>query len=350
MIRSKPVTATLADLLPATAIESFLDAHGLGSGASVITRIGEGGSNLTFRVVRHGMRLVARRPPPPPLPPSAHDVVREAFVLKGVARAGLPVPTVIAVCEDASLIGVPFFLMEEVDGVVISSTLPSALDSPQERRRIAFATVDALAEIHAIDVEAAGLASIGKPTGFLERQLRRWADLWNLNATRDLPAFGAVALELRRRMPASPRATIVHGDYRLGNLIFRSDAPARIAAILDWEMATIGDPLADLGYLLATWAQAGDEAHPMLLSRATAAHGFPTREQIAARYVERSGADLTNLRWYRALALWKAAVFCEAIYGRYLRGERTDEVAKSFGPGVPHLVRAAAADLEMDVK
>jgi aminoglycoside phosphotransferase (APT) family kinase protein len=329
------------ELLPAAELEAYLDEQGLGSGPVRAGRIGDGASNLTYVVERDGARVVVRRPPPPPIPPSAHDMVREANVQKGVARGGVRVPKILAVCEDEDVIGAPFYVMEEIDGEVITDTLPAELDTPEERRRLGLELVDGLVALHAVDYAACGLERLGKPTGFLERQLRRWSGLWEGNATRELPEFAAIGDRLKATLPASPPATVVHGDYRLGNVMVGPDAPARLVAILDWEMATIGDPLADLGYLVATWSAPGAAEHPLLMAPVTARPGFPSRDELVERYADRSGRDVSRLAWYEAFALWKSAVFSEAIHGRYLRGERDDEWAGALREGVPRLLEVA---------
>jgi aminoglycoside phosphotransferase (APT) family kinase protein len=335
------MTAPTTELLPTAPLEAFLDAHGLGSGPLEATRIGDGASNLTYLIERDGARVVLRRPPPPPLPPSAHDMVREARVQIGLGPAGVRVPRILAVCQDEDVIGLPFYVMEEIEGVVIGDTLAAALQAPADRRRLGFETVDALVDLHAVDWQACGLEGLGKPSGYLERQLRRWSGLWDINATRELAACHAVGEQLRAGMPESPPTTVVHGDYRLGNVMVAADPPARVAAILDWEMATLGDPLADLGYLVVTWSEPGAVEHPLLLSAATGAPGFATRAELVARYTERTGRDVSRLDWYQAFALWKASVFCEAIYGRYLRNERDDAWAGGLCDGVPRLLEVA---------
>ena len=261
----------LAPLLVLQSVEDYLDGCGLGEGSVTATRIGEGRSNVTYLIERGGARLVLRRPPRPPLPPSAHDVVREARVQQALERAGARVPHVVHVCEDESVLGVPFYLTAYLEGCVVGDELPAALDPPQERRRIGLGLVDALAEIHAIDWEAAGLSGFGRPTGYLERQLRRWSALWEENATRPLHAVPELGAWLEANRPESGSATVVHGDYRLGNVMLSTDAPARVLAVLDWELSTIGDPLADLGYLLATYSEAGSPRTPLELSPVTAA-------------------------------------------------------------------------------
>jgi aminoglycoside phosphotransferase (APT) family kinase protein len=337
----------VTELLPPAALAGFLDRHGLGSGPVRATPIGEGQSNLTYRLERGDARVVLRRPPPPPLPPSAHDVVREARIQAGLARGGVPVPRILAVEEDEDVLGAPFYVMEEIDGVIVGDALPEALDVPDERLRLGLAVVDGLADLHAADWRACGLEGLGRPAGYLERQLRRWADLWERNATRELPEVLELGETLRATLPDSPRATVVHGDYRLGNLMVARTPPARLLAILDWEMATIGDPLADLGYLVATWSQVGAVEHPLLLSPVTARPGFPTRAQLVERYAQRTGRDVARLAWYQAFALWKAVVFSEAIYGRFVRGERDDAFAASLETGVPRLLEAALGQMDV---
>jgi len=335
------VTLEATELLPTAELEAFLDEKGLGSGPMRATRIGDGASNLTYLVEREGARVVLRRPPPPPLPPSAHDMVREARIQVCLKRGGVRVPEILAVCEDESLIGVPFYVMEEIVGAVVCDSVPGALDTPEERHRLGFELVDGLAALHAVDYKSCGLETLGKPTGYLERQLRRWSGLWEVNATRELAACLEVGEQLKATMPESPPSTVVHGDYRFGNVMVGLEPPARLEAILDWEMATIGDPLADLGYLVASWSEPGAPDHPLLLTPVTAEPGFPTRAELVERYAERTGHDVSRLPWYEAFALWKASVFCEAIYGRFLRGERDDPWAGGLCAGVPRLLEVA---------
>ncbi len=206
--------------------------------------IGDGHSNVTFAL---STGVVLRRPPRGPLPPSAHDVLREARLLRALEHTLVRAPAVLAVCEDPDVIGAPFYVTEMIEGEVIIDTLPAALDTPQERARIADALIDALVELHGVDWSAAGLGGFGKPTGYLERQVRRFTGLWQHNRTRELPVVEQVGAWLGANLPESPAATIVHGDYRLGNTMFASVAPARRVAILDWERAALGDPLADHG-------------------------------------------------------------------------------------------------------
>ena len=322
---------------------AFLDAAGLGSGEPDIATVGEGHSNVTFAITRGDASFILRRPPRPPIPPSAHDVLREARViraLEGHAR----VPRVFAVCDDVDVIGAPFYVMEQVDGLVVTSRVPRELDSVEDRRRMSEELLDALVELHAVDWRAAGLEGFGKPTGYLERQVRRFLGLWEHNRTREIPAVESVGRWLTEHMPESLPATVVHGDYRLGNTMFAPQAPAHLVAILDWEMATIGDPLADLGYLCTLWTDRDDPPLGMFeLTGVTREPGFMSRAELVARYEERSGRSMTNIRWYQTLALWKSIVFMEGNYKRALAGATDDPFLKRFGDGVIELADRAEA-------
>ena len=336
-----------APLLILETVRAFLDAHELGSGALRAHRIGEGGgSNFSFLLERDdGSRYVLRRPPRPPLPPSAHDVVRESKLQLALAPLGIRVPNIRAVCEDESLLGVPFYVMDYIDGDVITTELPPPLDhEPEARRRLADDLVDTLVEIHAADVEVPTLAAFSRPGNYNERQVRRFTQLWEVNQTRNLPNVVDVGKWLAANVPEQLPATVVHGDYRLGNMIVTHERPERVTAVLDWEMGAIGDPRADVGYFVATYSEPGGRKNPLGTSPVTALDGFPTRTQLVERYTSRSGRDVEPLAWFEALALWKAAVFCEAIYGRYVRGELTadDGHASRFETGVPLLAETAA--------
>jgi aminoglycoside phosphotransferase (APT) family kinase protein len=332
-----------APLLVREPLTEFLDGAGLGAGPIEAERVGAGHSNVTYLVRRGGARFVLRRPPRPPLPPSAHDVLREARLLRALAETAARVPRVLAVCDDESVLGVPFYVMEEVSGTVITDTVPPALESEAERARIGAELIDALVEIHAVDWRTAGLDGFGKPDGYLERQLRRFNGLWEHNKTRELAIVAEVGDWLAANLPDSPPATIVHGDYRLGNVMVADDAPARVVAVFDWELATIGDPLADLGYLTVTWVAPDDAGDTMFsaLSAVTRQPGFPTRDELIARYEQRSGRSMHALHWYQALALWKAAVFMEGNYKRFLAGNSDDSFMAIFDEGVPALAEKA---------
>ena len=319
----------------------LLEAHGLDASEDLTaTPIGEGHSNVTFEL---STGVVLRRPPRGPLPPSAHDVLREARLLRALESTPVRVPRVLMVCDDPAVIGAPFYVMERVTGEVITDAIPAALDQPEQRARIADELTDALVELHAIDWTEIGLEGFGKPTGYLERQLRRFGGLWEHNRTREVPQVEEVGRWLAANLPQSPPATIVHGDFRLGNAMFGADAPARLVAIFDWEMATIGDPLADVGYLLMHWTQPGDQLGKFNLNNVTLRPGFPTRAELTGRYEERSGRRVQALDWYVTLALWKAIVFMEGNYKRALAGSTDDPYLKSFGDGVVEIADRALA-------
>lgn len=335
--------AGVKPLIVLDAVTEFLDDRGIGHGPVLAAPIGDGHSNITYLVQRDDVKVVLRRPPRPPLPPSTHDVVREAQIIAAVRTAGVRVPTVLAVCEDPSVLDVPFYVMEYVEGVVVAEHLSPALASPEARARLAHDLVDALVELHGVDHGADGLATIGRPTGYLARQIRRFSSLWTQVRTRDVREIERVAAWLTDNMPATSETSLVHGDYRLGNVLVDRERP-RVLAILDWEMATLGDPLADLGYLCATWAQDDEAANVMTqLSAATTAPGFPRSSELADRYARASGRDTRNLRFYEVLALFKAAVFLESSHRRFIDGRTDDPYFAKLAVGVPQLAREALA-------
>jgi aminoglycoside phosphotransferase (APT) family kinase protein len=245
------------------------------------------------------------------------------------------------VCEDAGVIGMPFFVMEHVDGDVLGERMPAALDTVAGRADVADELVDALAELHAVDPGAAGLDALGRPVGYLERQVRRFGSLWESQRTRDVPEVDRVGAWLAGRIPASSEAAVVHGDYRLGNVMFDRAHP-QLRVVLDWELATLGDPLADLGYLCATWARPGDEENPMnMLSAVTRRPGFPSPDALRHRYATTTGRAVDDLVFYEVLALWKAAIFLEGSFRRFREGRTDDPYFASLERGVPRLARAA---------
>lgn len=299
-----------------------------------------GFSNETFFVFRGDAQFVLRRPPRGPLLPTAHDVAREYRFLKALYGSAARVPRPVALCEDPSVIGVPFYLMERKQGVVIRAELPPQLSSLEDRRRIGFEMVDALVEMHSVDWRAAGLE--GKSEGFLDRQIKRWrsqADL-SVGKVRDLPQLAAVTAWLRANKPEETDSTVVHGDYKLDNVMFAIDSPARLIAIFDWEMATIGDPLADLGWLMHTWGRPAGiiEGEPLPI---TAMEGFPSRDELAARYAEKTGRKMENFAFYHVLALWKLAIILEGLYVHYKTGTASNPGAAEFEVRVPRLIERA---------
>ena len=327
-------------LLVLEPLRAFLAEHGLDAPDDLSAiPFTQGHSNVTFGL---STGVVLRRPPRGPLPPSAHDVLREARLLTALEPADVRTPAVLAVCDETAVIGAPFYVMEQVQGTVITDEIPEALDTPEERERIADELIASLVELHAADWSALGLDGFGKPTGYLERQLRRFNGLWEHNKTREIPEFEEVSRWLAAHLPQSPPATIVHGDYRLGNTMYADESPARLVAIFDWEMATIGDPLADLGYMMLHWRQADDADDSRFnLQSVTARPGFPSRQEVVARYERRSGRSMHALDWYVALAMWKAVAFMEGNFKRAMAGSTDDPYLKSFGDGVLELAARA---------
>ena len=324
-------------------IENYLDEQGLGSGPLSIGRIGEGQSNATFRIRRQGADLVLRRGPRPPLPKSTHDMVREATVQSALAETGFPVPRIRAVETQGNLLGGPFYLMDRLDGDVVTSSLPERFEPVERRRALVERTVGTLAQLHSLDITRPSLAELGRPEGYLERQVQRFRQLWPQNTQREVPLIDQLGTWLSRNLPTTQRHAVIHGDYRIGNLMFNQEQEPRVQAVLDWEMATLGDPLADVGYLSATYASPGSTPSIMELTSVTRETGFPTRDELIELYARETDLDLENLHWYEVLALWKAAIFCEAIYTRWLNGERPDdaEFSRHLERGVPELAEAA---------
>jgi aminoglycoside phosphotransferase (APT) family kinase protein len=254
------------------------------------------------------------------------------------------------VCDDESVLGVPFYVMRYLDGNVITGTLPAGLEGESARKRLGLDLVDTLVEIHSADVSRAELAAFARPGSYLERQVRRFTQLWEINKTRELPDADAVGAWLAAHIPEPVQGTVVHGDYRLGNMMVAPDDPTRIVAVLDWEMGAIGDPRADVGYLLSTYSEPDGRPSPLGTTPVTAEPGFPSRAELVERYVARSGRDVEPLPWFEALALWKATVFCEAIYGRFIRGELAAEDTRAavFEHAVPLLAATARETISGD--
>ena len=322
------------------AVARFFAGHVPGGDAALRFELISGGrSNLTYRVQGGGRDWVLRRPPLGHVLPTAHDMAREYRVLAALAGTEVPVPRPFALCEDPAVNGGPFYVMEYRPGVVLAEALPDGFAaSADERRRIGLALVETLVRLHAVDFRAVGLEGFGRPEGYLERQVRRWAQQWERSKTRELPEINELARRLGAALPRSPQPTIVHGDFRLGNLALAPDDPGRVVAVFDWEMATLGDPLADLGYTLVYWFEPGDAAEQGTgFMNPTAAPGFPSRAELCQEYARRSGRDLEAIDFYRVLALYKLAVISEGIYTRFRQG-------KTVGPGFA-AYRSRSADL-----
>ena len=312
--------------VPAEALTEWIIAHVPDAhGAVSVSHLSGGSSNLTFRV-RDGLNdWVLRRPPVGAFLATANDMGREFRVQSGLQHTDVPVPRMVAMCEDESVIGVPFYLMEFVDGIVYSDA--DQVEHLTEVQALAATNelVDVLARLHAVDYEAAGLGQLGRPAGFLERQVNRWCTQWEKSKQRELPAIDEVAERLKRSIPSQTDASIVHGDYSFNNTMWSRTDPSKMVAVLDWEMSTLGDPLTDLGMVSVYWGEAGEI---MWRSRSPQPHrrnaGFPSADHLLARYEASSSRSIRDIDVYRVLAVFKLAIITEGALAR-IKVTRPDE-------------------------
>jgi aminoglycoside phosphotransferase (APT) family kinase protein len=306
--------------------------------------IAGGRSNLTYTVSGPPGTLVLRRPPLRAVRPTAHDVAREHRVLSALAGTVVPVPRPVHLCTDPAVLGAPFYLMERVDGVIARSTLPPGYaESAADRVAMTHALVDVLADLHAVDPDAVGLTGFGRPEGYLARQLRRWQGEWQALRDADRPAVDALAAELGTRLPtgpAAPSGPVVHGDYRLDNVMLDATDPARVVAVLDWEMSTLGDPLADVGLLVVYWQQGRPADAPVVTPSVTRLPGFPTAEQVVERYAARTGRDVSALPWYVGFGFFKLAVVVAGIVTRHRAGAMADNSGAGLSAVIEPLAEA----------
>jgi aminoglycoside phosphotransferase (APT) family kinase protein len=285
--------------------------------------IAGGRSNLTFRVTdAKGVALVVRRPPLGHVLASAHDMGREHRLISAVGTTNVPVPPALGLCSDESVNGAPFYVMGFVDGVVLDTPDKAAVMDRETRRAAGFHLIDVLADLHAIDVDAVGLGDLARHGGYVERQLKRWSTQWANSKTRELPVIDEIERRLRERIPEQQGTSIAHGDYRLGNCL-TDTATGRINAVLDWELCTLGDPLADVGYLGVYWTDDGQSANRM--NDPTPAGGFPLYSELVERYAQKTGRDVSNVEYYRAFGSFRLAVIAEGVYARYLNGVMGDD-------------------------
>ena len=327
------------------ALARFLDARGIGrEGPLDADLIAGGRSNLTYRVSDGASTWVVRRPPLAHVLPTAHDMAREWRVISALQDTAIPVPGAVAFCDEPGVVGAPFYVMEHVEGHVVRDRLPA--EWPQTAATLeamAGALVDTLVSIHDVRPADAGLGDFGRPDGFLERQVRRWWQQWEASKTRDLPAIDELHRRLVAGLPPQSAAGIVHGDYRFDNLIYARDDPGRVAAVVDWEMSTVGDPLCDLGLLVVYWVTDRDDPAARALpgGGATLGDGLPSREAMLTSYARRSDRDLTHLEWYVALGHYKLAIIAEGINARFLLGMTVGDGFETMGPAVPLIVESA---------
>jgi aminoglycoside phosphotransferase (APT) family kinase protein len=327
-------------------LHGWLEHEGLAPvGELRVDQLSGGSSNLTFRVWDDVHDWVLRRPPEQGVLPTAHDVVREYRIQRALLPTPVPVPVTVAACEDAAVLGAPFYLMDRVDGVVHGSVDDVAALSPADARAVAFGVADALATIHAVDPMAVGLDELARPEPFVDRQLRRWRGQWERSKREPMPVLEDVLSRLEADRPPPQPVRIVHGDYNLANLMYARVEPTRVAAVLDWELTALGDALADVGALAAYWTEAG-----RLLSSRSGGHlpdanpGMPTRDELVARYESATGTPVEHLAFYEAMATVKLAVISAGALQRF--ADRSPEQAEHVFGIVRQLAEVATSVLD----
>ncbi len=339
--------AEVPDGIDADGVEGWFVANAPGVSPPLsYSRISGGRSNLTFEVRDSaGGRWALRRPPLGKRLGSAHDMGREHRVIAALQETPVPVPPVVGLCEDEAVNGAPFYVMEWVEGPILRQAVDADGFDEAQRRAIGERVVDTLVAIHAVDPDSVGLAELGRKEDYVQRQLRRWQGQWEKSKTRELALIDKVHERLAGRVPEQGPATIVHGDYRLDNMILAPDG--EVAAVVDWELCTLGDPLADVGLLLVYWSDPDDEFMP-LFAPATITAGFISRTDVRARYAERSGRDLSEIDFYVALGYWKLAIILEGVFARFTAGQygSDEKVREDRGESAKVVERLAEAAAE----
>ncbi|WP_430504583.1 phosphotransferase family protein [Haloparvum sp. PAK95] len=342
-------------LVDEDALRRYLAAELGEADAYEVSHHAEGHSNETLFVTWGDRELVVRRPPPGETADTAHDVLREYRVLDALQGTDVPIPEPVLACEDHAVLGSDFYVMEKVAGDVLRDAEPERFGTPEARRRVGEELVDTLAEIHTLEYAAVGLDEFGHPPGYTERQVDRWQQqiAWATERTaaeRTVPALAEVGEWLAEHCPEAHEHTLVHGDYKLDNVLFAPGTPPELAAVMDWEMATLGDPLADLGWMLSYWRDPGDPepATPELTATFMEADGYPTRRELVERYEAATGIEYEQDRFYRALAVYKLAALGEMFYRRYLEGNSDDPMYPKMEQRVPALAERAQRIIDGD--
>lgn len=308
----------------------------------LVRQFGGGAANLTYLLDYGAQQYVLRRPPLGPVARSAHDMGREYKVLSVLHQAFPYAPRACLYCDDPSILGADFFVMERRQGVVVRKSMPAEFAAlPNAPRQLSQALVDALAEFHAVDYNAIGLSDLGEPDGFVARQIEGWHKRWNAAKVEEVADMDAVYAWLKSHQPTTCAYSLVHNDYKLDNLMFAASNPARVAAIFDWDMCTLGDPLNDLGALLAYWSEPTDPPHLQALAMMPLDARFMTRRELVERYAEKSGRSIHDIHFYHALGLFRVTVIIAQIYVRYHRGQTQDQRFAALGGMIPLMARAA---------
>jgi aminoglycoside phosphotransferase (APT) family kinase protein len=332
------LAAWLRERLPASQIPGLDLSH-----EPRVAQFPGGHSNLTYLIRFGDVEVVVRRPPLGPVAPTAHDMAREFRWLSAMHGVFPLAPRPYALCEDPSVIGAVFYAMERRRGLVVRAEEPPELaDNPAARRAVSGALIETLADLHAIDVQDSGLSGLGKPAGFVERQVRGWTERWHRSQTTARPDMDALAEWLRDHLPGDPATpSVVHGDFKLDNVMLDVNDVGRMVAVLDWEMSALGDPLVDLGILLAYWLPTAPPLQRDALTTVTHRPGYFTRDELLERYAARSGRDLSRIRFYQIFAIFKIAVVIQQIYFRYVQGQTTDARFASFDERVAYMAGQA---------
>lgn len=310
----------------------------------ILEQVHNGSSNITLFIEHNGQDLVLRMPPRGELLPTSHDVSREYKYLTALTGSDIPVPRPLAFCDDPDVLGSPFYIMERLQGRPLQAGIPPALNTIEGRRAVGEAAIDVLARLHAFDWRGHDLP--GRPGGYLERQIKRWETQLSLTESASrLEGIEQVAQWLRQHLPEDSKTTIVHGDYGLHNMILSSDLPVRVIGVLDWEMATLGDPLADLVWFVRDW---GNENSRNPANQITCMEGALSRDEMIARYEEKSGTRLVHRKFYEVLSAWKGTVIWEGLYDQYLKGNAANPQVARFEKEVPEMWRRLQQMIDED--